>query len=128
MSLIISFAYTTPALLAGRKSVTRREWTVKHGELFRGGLMCQAWDRSPRYGGKHVGDIQLERDASESSLFSMTDDDYEAEGFAYLHEHPEFWRKDGFGDFGRDKFDAWRLSGGHVWVVRFRLVRVLKGA
>ena len=89
-------------------------------------LVAEAWDRSPRYGGKHVADIQLERDASESSLCSMTDADYEAEGFAYLHEHPECWRKDGFGDFGRDKFDAWRLSGDHVWVVRFRLVRVLK--
>lgn len=34
---IISFAETTPALLADAKTVTRREWAEKHARSFKAG-------------------------------------------------------------------------------------------
>lgn len=46
--MIISFAHTTPALLAGKKTVTRRDWKPGHAAKFHSGLDVDAWDRSPR--------------------------------------------------------------------------------
>jgi hypothetical protein len=56
---IISFAWTTPALLAGSKCVTRREWDKKYAESFEAGEYVQAFDKSPRAGGKCVAIIEL---------------------------------------------------------------------
>jgi len=119
---IISFAYTTPALLAGRKTVTRREWDADYACLFHAGDQVAAWDKSPRYGGKQVGVIQLLQDPYPEDLADMTESDYEAEGFAYLAEQrirPPQWC--GFQDFSPSSFERWRQSGGSVIVVRFEL-------
>jgi len=53
---IISFAWTTNALLSGRKSVTRRTWKdcrIQPGEL------VQAYDKSPRFRGHPVAIIRV---------------------------------------------------------------------
>ena len=54
--MIISFRHTTPALLAGRKTVTRRSWHPVHLERWQkawdlGRLEHKAYDKSPRQGG-----------------------------------------------------------------------------
>ena len=70
---IISFAWTTPALLAGAKTVTRRDWKGRHGMAFHEGDFVQAWDRSPRVGGKQVATIQLTESPYVSDIY--LDDD-----------------------------------------------------
>ena len=52
---IISFAWTTEALLAGIKTCTRRDWNDDYARRFKNGEFCQAFDRNPRAGGKRVG-------------------------------------------------------------------------
>lgn len=52
---IISFALTLDAFAKGTKTVTRRNW--KHEPKV--GDKLQAWDRSPRNGGKRIGTILI---------------------------------------------------------------------
>jgi len=53
---IVSFAWTTEALLEGWKTVTRRNW--KYCRLVVGELV-QAWDKLPHRGGKQIALIQI---------------------------------------------------------------------
>jgi len=53
---IISFAWTTEALLSGNKTVTRRTWKK---QLVNVGDIVQAYDRSPRFKGKKVALIEI---------------------------------------------------------------------
>lgn len=57
--MIISFAWTTAALLSGQKSVTRRDWQQKYAAQFRPGDLVDAWDRLPRAHGKKVATIRI---------------------------------------------------------------------
>ena len=57
---IISFAMTTAALLAGQKTVTRRDWPEKYAQQFKPGNLVQGYDRSARNGGKCIAIIRLE--------------------------------------------------------------------
>ena len=70
--MILSFGYTSPAFLAGAKTVTRRACSLRtvasylkgdmidvaSGRLI-GGVVHQAWDRSPHAGGRRIGSIRL---------------------------------------------------------------------
>ena len=66
--LIISFAWTTAALLAtwpdgsDAKTCTRRNWNDGYAKLFKAGTYIQGWDRSPRYGGHKVAIIMVTQD------------------------------------------------------------------
>jgi hypothetical protein len=122
--VIISFAYTTPALLARSKSVTRREWDAGYAARFHKGDVVQAWDKSPRFGGCHVADTLLTADPTVEPIITMPASDYEAEGFAWLRLHPGTVDTKRFGGFTWADFETWRHSGGDVWVVRFELVKV----
>ena len=82
---IISFAWTTSALLAGRKTCTRRDWSPQYARQFREGDLVDAFNRSPRHGGKKVAVIRLTSVTFENTR-DMPDSDYEAEGFGYLTE------------------------------------------
>ena len=80
---IISFGWTWPALLAEpplRKTVTRRDWNVEYALRFKGDLI-QAFDKSPRFGGKKIATIRLIRSPYNEPIDLMPDSDYEAEGF-----------------------------------------------
>lgn len=73
---IISFAWTTEALLAGKKTVTRRWWKkcpLKPGDL------VQAYNKSPRFGGKRVAIIKIVS-VREEPLFDITYDELNKEG------------------------------------------------
>lgn len=113
--MIISFAWTTEALLAGHKTVTRRQWVEKHASKFREGEIVQAYDRNPRNKGSMVADLRVESIIYERTSF-MPDSDYRAEGFAYLYGK--------YGDERASKmaFKAWRSADVPLWVVRFTLL------
>lgn len=121
---IISFAWTTPALLSGVKTVTRRQWNDDYARSFRPGDVCQAWDKSPRFFGKHVADIVLES-VKKLPWHSTPDSDYEAEGFNYLAGYYLGNPKRPPVPLDKRDFDEWRDQEGEVWVVRFRLLAVL---
>lgn len=119
---IISFGKTTPALVAGHKTVTRREWATKHANSFHSGEQVQAWSQSPRVpGAKRVATIRLTQRPYLEATWNIPVSDWEAEGFEYMTQHGleieggppiELW-------------DRWRgARGTFLWVVRFELVEL----
>jgi hypothetical protein len=116
---IISFAWTSPALLAGRKSRTRRAWNDKYAARFKPGDMLQAYDRSPRFKGKPIAIIEV-LNINYENIQTMTDEDYEREGFAYFEEQGLKIR----GQVPRIAFAEWKHEGGFYYVLDFRLVSI----
>ncbi len=117
---VISFAWTTPALLAGMKTVTRREWNDSYARQFEAGDLVAAYDRSPRYGGRQVATLRLLCAPYQENIADAPEEDYVAEGLEWMNARglranrmpPNlFW-------------SAWRRSRAVVWVVRFELVEV----
>lgn len=88
--MIISFAWTTQALLDGRKTVTRREWSDGHAAKFKPGDLVDAWDKTPRCkGSKKVAVIRIVS-IERSPLSLMTDDiDW---GFEELKREGGMWQ------------------------------------
>jgi hypothetical protein len=118
---IISFAWTTPAVVMKVKSVTRRTWDSKYAKTFYKGEVLQAWDKSPRYGGKKFGEIQLVEQPYQQNMINAPDSDYILEGFEFMAANnikcgkfiptPAYWR-------------AWKASREIVWVVRFQILNI----
>lgn len=115
---IISFAWTTPALLARRKTVTRREWTEAYAHQFQAGDLVAAYDKNPRNGGKQVATIRLLCDPYLEPVNQMPGSDYEAEGFQYFEEQSLLFQ----GFFPRVYWRAWKASKIPVWVIRFEVI------
>ena len=63
MTLWISFSWTSAALLAGHKTVTRRDWDADYARRFRAGREVIAYDKLPRNGGKPIARLRLTDDA-----------------------------------------------------------------
>lgn len=128
MSQWISFAWTTPALLAGQKSVTRRPWQDSHARRFKTGDLVDAFNRQPRHAGTKIATIRIVS-VTKEPMFTMPDSDYEAEGFAYLADNLHLLPKSG--EFShpervsRESFAAAQRASACVWVVRFELVEVM---
>lgn len=83
--MIISFAWTVGPLVAGLKTRTSRDWSERHMAAWQrawdeGRLVHQAWDKSPRAGGKRRGYIRLTKRPRWERLGDMTNADLEAEG------------------------------------------------
>jgi hypothetical protein len=77
----ISFAWTTDALLAGLKTVTRRDWTDGHASKFHKGDYTDAWTKIPRCAGaKKVAVIYHTADPYRQWLHDVTDEDEIKEG------------------------------------------------
>lgn len=121
--MIISFAWTTPALLAGRKTVTRRNWPQHYARRFKPDTVHQAWSKSPRcrHGALHVGDIRLIGSPQLQDTAEIPDSDWEAEGFAYLESIGALTN----GSTPRAIWDDWRENPRYLYVVRFELIRVI---
>ena len=83
---IISFAWTTGAFLAGRKTSTCRDWDDSYAKQFRKGDLVAAYDRSPRFSGTQIGTIRLTHDPKYGNWREILDDPYEQEGFAWYDE------------------------------------------
>ena len=109
--MIISFAKTTPALLNGSKTVTRRGWCDTHAAKFHKGDIVDAYDKSPRYRGKKVATIRITKDPYKQALSDMPDDHFEREGGLQL------WPR------GIAEFQLMMGSMDKIyWVVEFELV------
>ena len=114
----ISFAWTTPALLAGRKTTTRRAWKDHYAAMFRAGELVEAWDRLPFVGGHCIATIRLRAAPVRESTARVGAEDWEAEGFAYMTEIGA--RVDG--KWPWEFFTDWQDDPRDLWVVRFDLV------
>lgn len=129
MSRIISFDWTTLALLAGRKTRSRRNWKPSHAAKFKAGGVYQAWDHQPRTGkGAKKADIRFTADPYWQLLADMPDEDYEAEGFAFFQEHPEIpCRLPGLGPGGMSwaYWEWWKAQPGGLYVLSFELEEVV---
>jgi len=115
---IISFAWTTPALLAGEKTRTRRNWSDKYAKRFKVGDLIQAYDRQPRFKGKRVAIIKI-LNIKKENISLMPNKDYKKEGFAYL----EKINKKIFGENPKMAFQEWRKEGGKYWVIDFEVLK-----
>jgi len=116
--MIISFAWTTFAVINGTKTVTRRVWADRtlatwHRAWDRGELIHDAYDRLPYRGGKLIGRIRLTCRPYREALLDMPEEDVAAEGGLWPTKH-EFIR--GFRDRGQGDETT------QVAVVRFELV------
>jgi len=118
---IISFSWTTPALLAGAKTCTRRKWNPRYARQFQKGELVAAFDRSPRYKGKRVATIRLTEVPYLENTSKMPEADFVAEGLAWMEKHDTVIQ----GFFADEFWDTWKDSGEDVYVVRFELVEVL---
>lgn len=122
--MIISFGWTTPALLAGQKTVTRRDWAPSHAAKFHAGMVVDAWNTSPRNvkgNPRKVATIRLTADPYLEATNLVPREDWDAEGFEYL-------TKKGLRVDGLDPiiwWDLWHLAPTEVYVVRFELVELL---
>ncbi len=113
---IISFGKTTEALLAGEKTVTRRDWKDSHAMGFKVGEQVQAWDRLPRVkGAKRVAIIEIV-DVHQSAGYPHND--YYREGLAWMDAHGI--EIDGMpaGAF----WEIWTIHKPLLWVVNFKLI------
>ena len=89
--MIVSFAWTTPALLAGIKSATYRHWTDGYLRKWqaaydRGQRRHQAYNTAPFRGGHQVGWITLTERPARKRLRDFTDAEVWAEGLWWAGE------------------------------------------
>ena len=118
---IISFARTTAALIARRKTVTRREWKDTQAARFNAGELVAAWSASPHRGGKPVGVIRIKSVTREPTRL-IPPSDWEAEGFAYMTERGI--------NVGRELscsqlWEQWKRDRAKItYVIRFEVVKI----
>lgn len=129
--MIISFAWTTPALLAGAKTVTRRAWMPVTAAKFHVGDVVDAWNQTPRVNSarrgiriaRQVATIRITRDPWVQNTREVGPDDYRREGFEWLFDHdtdaPCSARM--IGAITKE----WRERPRDLYVVEFELVEVV---
>jgi len=114
----VSFAYTTDAVIMGRKKRTRRNWVIAHARKFHNGQIATFYGPNPRNGGQVMGSILVRaapwRQNTRMLIFPF---DYEAEGFDYMTEQGQ---KMG-GMEPRLFFDQWKAAELTLWVLDFEL-------
>lgn len=120
--MIISFGWTSPALLAGRKTVTRRDWNDDYADRFYEGQIVDAWNTSPRNIRGNPRKSETKRLTQKPLLeyaIHAPPEDWEGEGFAYLTEI-------GFkvhGQTPKELWDSWKWNNPPLYVVRFEVVK-----
>lgn len=115
----ISFAWTSPAVVAGVKTCTRRAWSPKHARTYHAGDVVTAWDKQARFGGRPIATITLTADPAFSDDYPAAD--FRREGFAYLRGTGA--RVDGLTP--DELWAQWRRGRPRLWVVRFVLHELL---
>ena len=120
---IISFAWTTPAIKARRKSCTRRDWADDYAARFKPGDLCQAWDKTPRCtGAKRIGTVRIISVTKERYCDAPAVDWYN-EGFQCLTELCATCN----GAQPIHLWHAWHSNRETCWVARFEIVDVFDG-
>lgn len=127
MPRTISFAWTTPALISGNKTCTRRDWDPDYAARFRKGDEVIAYDKSPRQGGKPIARLRLTDDVRLEPDADAPDSDWIAEGFQWFQNTYGSRLKNGR-DVSKHGFNTWRQSGGSSWVIRFEVIEYLVGS
>lgn len=125
--MILSFGWTTPALLAGAKTCTRRDWKPEHAARFKAGMLVDAWNSLPRNVAKNprkVAVIRLTQDPVLEFTTDAREDDWFAEGFDYLNQHGALIN----GVSPAALWDQWTSpdTGRQLYVVRFEVVELLE--
>jgi hypothetical protein len=107
----ISFAWTTEALLAGKKTVTRRDWSNDYAKRFPVGSIHNATGKQRRFGGRTIGRVMIKSIRREPLMLMITNGNYgrrEIEKEGGLWESPEqfvyAFRDTRFGDPYRIEF------------------------
>ena len=116
----ISFSWTTPAFLAGVKTVTRREWNDSYAKTFKKGEIVAAYDKQRRFGGHKIGLIKLTQAPYKENITDMPSEDWVEEGFAMMTAEKKLIN-------GRTPWSfhkRWIGEGKDFWVVRFRVVEI----
>ena len=120
--LYISFAWTTKAFLIGAKSRTRRYWTDEYAKRFIRAFILQeviaATDRQLRFGGKVIGEIILETKPRREATGLMTEDDYYAEGLAWMEQQGLLIRDQSPHEF----FEEWKRKNDCPYIIDFRRI------
>ena len=111
--MIISFAWTTPALLAGRKTATSRKWSAAYLRRMQkaydlGDRRHQAWNKLPHAGGCQVGWLTLTKRPVEKRIMHYTSEEVRAEGLNLRTPR---------------EFQEWMREAGHSGDEMFTLVR-----
>ncbi|MBA7547420.1 hypothetical protein ES705_39842 [subsurface metagenome] len=117
---IISFAWTTPAVMALRKTCTRRDWADRYALSWHAGDYAAAYNQLPRVGGKQFGIVRLTKRPYKELTSKMPADDYENEGFKWMAEQNLLIQ----GKTPLDFCHAWINAGEELWVVRFEIITV----
>jgi hypothetical protein len=84
--LILSFARTSEAFMAGVKTVSRRDWSERYAMQWvkaweEGRTRHQAWNKVPRCNGAHqIGFFDLKACVYQERLVDMPEEDVKAEG------------------------------------------------
>lgn len=123
--MIISFSRTTPALLAGHKTVTRRDWKHEHAEKFKAGMIVDAWNTSPRnvkLNPRRVARIELVADPVLERTDKAPSEDWIEEGFEFMQARGLKLEND---LSPRELWQEWMMSTHYLWVVRFKLIEVI---
>jgi hypothetical protein len=110
----ISFAYTLPQLLSGRKTVTRRAWKGSYAAYIKknwDSKLFPALDKSHYAGGKQVGLLSVTQEPYLEKLADMPDVDVAAEGF------PDLSKTEFIGRFFNGNPELL------VWVIRFDFIQ-----
>lgn len=86
--MILSFAWTTPAVVVRVKTQTRRDWTPRTFSMYKRamseGRLVDAYDRSPRFGGKPFGQIRITGLVESEDSRTIPDNSWFKEGFHVL--------------------------------------------
>lgn len=119
----ISFSWTTRALEADAKNVTRRRWNDNWARRWKKGDYAVAYDRNPAWGGAQIALIRLTETPYKENTADIPDDDWEGEGFAYMQHHRQLVN----GIAPREFWDKWKREPEEVWVIRFEVVKLVTG-
>lgn len=120
--MILSFAHTTSALLAGAKTVTRREWTAVHAEHYRRGELVDAWDHLPRVkGAKRIGVIRVSRPPYRQPSHLTTPEDFHREGLAWMQRNGTIADV----EMASRIWAGWHEHPVDLWVLEFELVSTI---
>ena len=88
----ISFSWTTEALLAGKKTVTRRDWSTKHANKFKVGTWHWATNKQRRFGGKIIGRVYIVSIRREPLVKMLNDTKY---GYIEIEKEGGLWKTPG---------------------------------
>jgi len=110
--MIISFAWTTQALLKKKKTVTRRFWKDSYAKKFKKGDIVDAYSKDPRAKGKKIAEIRITKDPYEERVEDISDEHFEREGGTL------FWKTK------KEFIDIMKSCRDTCWVIEFEVLEV----